>query len=86
MADDEFESFYQEVENIRSVINAVEHSIRILDENMAAFEAFEKLTYAPVQHQSMVVLDLKTRRANLSSTHSTLSRRLESMERELSVQ
>lgn len=86
MRDCTFDNFHQEIENIRSMINAVEHSIRVIDENMVAFKEFERLSHAPLMHQSTSLLELRSRRSNLASTLATLSHRLESMERAMSLQ
>lgn len=70
-----------EVARLRSMIEALEHSIRMLDESMRAMRDFERNHYSVTPHPS--IQEQKIRRDNLTSTHRTLTKRLQSMERTL---
>jgi hypothetical protein len=86
MRDFTFDSFCHEIENLRSMIEAVEYSIRTIDENMRAFEDLERSLRVNALPPSTSMLELKMRRDNLGSTLATLRRRLESMERTMALQ
>lgn len=69
------------IENLRSMI--VEYSIHVIEENLSAFEEFERFHPTTATRPSLHLLKLKSRREPLASTRATLRRRLESMQRNL---
>lgn len=77
-------AFHRDIESLRSMIDAIAHSIRLIEENLRAAQSFEQDHPPDAAPELRSMHELKMRRNNLVSTQATLRRRLESMRRTLS--